>query len=122
MSKYDEAKKIAEKLVELELTRKTVTQELKAGKDELLDLIHNNEIESMFEFNNGVVFVETSTKYEIADGLKEETEVKSKSPEKLSQDFVDSYFATDLKLNKRAKKRLEKKMQIYYLFSANSKG
>lgn len=106
MSKYDEAKEVAKKLVELEKTRKQSMDEQKALKEELLNLIQENEINSMFEFNDGVVFTEKSTTWKVADGLKEETQVKSKKPEKLSDDFIETYFKPDLKLSKQAKKAI----------------
>lgn len=106
MSKYDEAKEVAKKLVELEKIRKQSMDEQKALKEELLNLIQENEIDSMFEFNDGVVFAEKSTTWKVADGLKEETQVKSKKPEKLSDDFIETYFKPDLKLSKQAKKAI----------------
>lgn len=106
MSKYDEAKEIAKKLVELEKTRKQSADDQKALKEELLTLIEENSIDSMFEFEDGIVFMEISTSWKVADGLKEETEVKSKKPEKLSNDFIEAYFEPDLKLSKHAKKAI----------------
>lgn len=106
MSKYEEAKEIAQKLLELEKTRKQSADDQKALKEELLVLVTENQIDSMFEFNDGIVFVETSTKYKVADGLKEETEVKSKQPDKVSDDFIGTYFNPDLKLSKQAKKAI----------------
>lgn len=106
MSKYDEAKEIAKKLLELEKTRKQSTDDQKALKEELLTILEENQIESLFEFEDGVVFLEKSTKWSIADGLKEETAVKSKQPDKVSDDFIKTYFTPDLKLNKQAKKAI----------------
>lgn len=104
---YEKAKELAKKIVELEVARKNVTTNLKLKKDELLDIIQNNSIESTFEFPEGLVFVDTTTDYKIADGLTEETEVKSKSPQELSQYFLESYFKADLKLTKRAKQAIK---------------
>lgn len=106
MSKYEEAKEIAKKLLELEKTRKQSVDDSKALKEELLALIAENQIDSMFEFTDGIVFAETTTKYKVADGLKEETEVKSKQPDKVSDDFIGTYFNPDLKLSKQAKKAI----------------
>lgn len=103
MGKYEEAKEIAKKLVELEVARKSATEQQKLLKDELMDLIKTNNIDSYFEFNDGIVFVDSTTSYKVADGLKEETEVTSKSPEKLSPDLLENYFTSDIKLNKQAK-------------------
>lgn len=107
MSKYDEAKEIAQKLVELELQRTEAVEQQKLLKDELLTLITENSIDSMFECQNGLVFLESKTNYKIADGLLDETEIKSKTPEKISDDFIETYFAPDVKLNKQAKKAIK---------------
>ena len=108
MSKtYDDAKKLAEELVELELKRVEITDKQKLLKEELLGVIIENSIDSMFECRNGLVFLDSKTSYKIADGLIEETEVKSKTPEKISDDFIETYFAPDVKLNKQAKKAIK---------------
>lgn len=107
MSKLEEAKEIAKKLLELEKTRKTSVDDQKALKEELLTIFEENpNIVTMFEFPEGIVLKETSTKWSVADGLKEETEVKSKKPDKVSDDFIGTYFIPDLKLNKQAKKAI----------------
>lgn len=107
MSKLEEAKEIAKKLLELEKTRKTSADDQKALKEELLTIFEENpNIVTMFEFPEGIVLKETSTKWSVADGLKEETEVKSKKPDKVSDDFIETYFIPDLKLNKQAKKAI----------------
>lgn len=48
MSKYDEAKEIAQKILELEKTRKSAVDDLKGLKEELLVLVTENSIENMF--------------------------------------------------------------------------
>lgn len=106
MSKYEEAKVIAEKLVNLEVKRKEIAEEQKLLKEELQTLILEESIDSMFECQNGLVYLDATTTYEIADGLKEEIEAKSKAPEKISDDFIQSYFNPDIKLNKLAKKAI----------------
>lgn len=103
---YEEAKRIAEKLVELEITRKTACDEMKRLKEELLGMCESGTIETTFEVQNGLVYMDTKTTHKPADGLKEETMIKSKSPEKLSQDFIDFNFVPDLKLSKMAKKAI----------------
>ena len=106
MSNYEEAKAIAEKLANLEVVRKETVDEQKLLKEQLHTLILEGNIDSMFECQNGLVYLDTTTKYEIADGLKEEIEAKSKAPEKISDDFIQSYFNPDIKLNKIAKKAI----------------
>ena len=105
MSKYDEAKEIAQKILELEKTRKSAVDDLKGLKEELLVLVTENSIENIFEFNGGIVFLEKSVTYKPADSFTSETEVKSKSND-ISDDFIEAYFNPDLKLNKHAKKAL----------------
>lgn len=107
MSKVEEAREIARKLVELEKTRKETSDQIKALKEEFLSLVIENNIESTYEVQNGMVFLETSTKYVIADGLREELGVKSESPDKISQDFVEEFFVPDIKLSKKAKKAIK---------------
>ncbi len=104
---YERAKEIAQKLLELEKTRKQSADEQKTLKDELLVLITENSIDSTFDFPDGMVFLEQSTSWKIADGLKEETKVQSKKPEQISNDFVELYFKPDLKLSKQAKKAIK---------------
>lgn len=106
MSNYEKAKGLAEKILELEKVRKTAQDDVKVLKDELLEIITTNSINSFFEFPTGLVFLDRTTTYKIADGLKEETKVTSKSPDKISPDFVEEYFTPDVKLNKAAKKAI----------------
>lgn len=100
---FNKAKAIAEKLVNLEIERKGVTGQIKDLKSELMDIISTNSIDSHFEFNNGRVYVKSTTKWEFADGLKEETRLSSKSPDKLSQDVIDEWCEPKIGLSKRAK-------------------
>lgn len=107
MTTIEEHKKLAEKLIELEKTRKEAQDELKVLKEEYLTNVIENNFASTYETSNGMIFLDSTVSYKIADGLKEETEVKSKSPEKLSQDFVETFFTPDLKLSKKAKKAIK---------------
>lgn len=107
MATLEEQNKIAEKMLELEKTRKEAQDELKILKEEFIQNIIENEFPSIYEFTTGMVFIDTTTTYKIADGLIEETEVKSKSPEKLSQDFVEEFFAPNLKLSKKARQAIK---------------
>lgn len=106
MSKYDEAKEIAQKLVDLEIERKEIVKKQKELKANLLDILENNSIDSMFEFQNGICCLESKTTFKISDGFKQETKVTSKSPDKISPDFVETFFVPDLKLSKIAKKEI----------------
>lgn len=104
---YEKAKEIAEKLLELEQTRKSAVDDAKLLKEELIALASENSIDTYFELPAGIVFLENSTNWKIADGLKEETAVKSKKPEQLSNDFIELYFKPDLKLSKHAKRAIQ---------------
>ena len=92
MTAYEDAKEIARKLVDTERTRKNAQTELKALKEELLAIYEDNNIDKIFEFTDGIVMLEHSVNYKIADGMKEATEVKSKKPEELSEDFIEEFF------------------------------
>ena len=106
MTAYEDAKEIARKLVDTERTRKNAQTELKALKEELLAIYEDNNIDKIFEFTDGIVMLEHSVNYKIADGMKEATEVKSKKPEELSEDFIEEFFVPDIKLSKKAKKAI----------------
>lgn len=103
---YDQARELARQLVSLEITRKETQDKQKALKDELLALIEDNTIETTFEFDNGLVYLDETTSFKIADGLQEETEVTSKSPDKLDPEFIKKNFDAGLKLSKQAKKAI----------------
>lgn len=103
----ENVKDLAEKLVELEVQRKTITDEQKLLKDELLQLMEEND-ERIIECQNGIVALDTTTTWKVSDGLEEATEVKSKDVKQLSPDFLEAYFNPDLKLSKRAKQELKK--------------
>lgn len=103
---YDQARELARQLVSLEITRKETQDKQKALKDELLALIEDNAIETTFEFDNGLVYLDETISYKIADGLQEETEVTSKSPDKLDPEFIKKNFDAGLKLSKQAKKAI----------------
>lgn len=106
MTAYEDAKEIARKLVDTERTRKNAQTELKALKEELLAIYEDNNIDKIFEFTDGIVMLEHVVNYKIADGMKEATEVKSKKPEELSEDFIEEFFIPDIKLSKKAKKAI----------------
>lgn len=102
----ENVKDLAEKLVELEVQRKTITDEQKLLKDELLQLMEEND-EQIIECQNGIVALDTTTTWKVSDGLEEATEVKSKDVKQLSPDFLETYFNPSLKLSKQAKRELK---------------
>lgn len=107
MTTYEEARKMAETILELEKTRSEAQEKLKIAKDELLTALQEENMETMFDLQDGLVYLDSSTNYKIPDGLLEEVEAKSKSPDKISQDFIDNMFMPDLKLSKKAKRAIK---------------
>ena len=61
--------------------------------------------DTSYDCPQGSVFVQTSQTFQISDGLKSETEVKSKDSSKLNPELL-TYFNPDLKLSAKAKKAL----------------
>lgn len=102
----ESTKDLAEKLVELEVQRKTITDEQKLLKDELLQLMEEND-ERIIECQNGIVALDTTTTWKVSDGLEEATEVKSKDVKQLTPEFLETYFSPSLKLSKQAKRELK---------------
>lgn len=107
-NKFEEARQIAQRCINLETKRKEANDELKIAKEELLAFLQDNPtVDRMFEFQNGIVFVETKTSYKIPEGLKQETELKSKHPQEISPEFLQENFVPDVKLSKLGKKRIK---------------
>lgn len=100
---YEKAKQVAQELVREEEIRKEHADKVKALKEELMDIIENNSIESYFEFSNGVVELVEKESFVIPDGLKEEAQVKIN---KVDEDLVQAYFKGDVKLNSAGKKAI----------------
>ena len=103
---YEEAKEIAQQILDTEIERKEASDKLKELKEKLLEAVTENNIDRTFEFQQGFVTVTTEDKLVIPDGLKEEIIAKVKNPTKLSQDLIDEYFGTKLDLNKKGKMAL----------------
>ena len=105
----EKAKEIAQKLVNLESDRKSITDEQKDLKDELLELFQNEEehVETHIDVQNGLVYLDKSIKFSLPDGLLSEIQAKVKDPKKLSQDLIEESFKPDLKLTKEAKNELK---------------
>lgn len=103
----ESAREIAQKLVDLELTRKDVVEQQKALKEELQNIWdEHEEVDTFFDVNQGTVYQDLKTKYSIPDGLSEEVFTKVKNPEKLSQEIIETYIKTSLSLNKKGVKAM----------------
>jgi len=111
-TKQEEARQIAQKIIDIEVDKKNAQDEQKELKEFLMTLIQEENVDTHYDLNQGSVFVDTTIKYEIPDGLKEEIESKVKHPDKLSPELIEQYFKTDLKLNKAAMNALRNSSDI----------
>lgn len=110
MSNYEDAKNIAQKLINLEVKRLDVVEEQKQLKDELMQIFSESEIDTTFEFNDGTVFLEFTESYKIPDGLKELLALKVTKPDKINPDLVEKYIEDGARLNKVGKKTLKESL------------
>ena len=102
---YEKAKQIAHQLVLDEEKRVEYAEKVKDHKAQLLEIFENNSIDTIFEFNNGLVTLNETTQYVVPDGLKEATDVKVA---RVSENVIKEYFKGDIKLNASGKKALKK--------------
>ena len=99
-----EARELAQKLVNTEIDRLELVEQQKELKSQI-ELLIEQGADTSYDCPNGSVFVQVSQTFQISDGLKNETEVKSKDASKLNPELL-SYFNPDLKLSAKAKKAL----------------
>lgn len=99
-----EARELAQKLVNYEIDRLEIVETQKELKSQI-ELLIEQGADTSYDCPQGSVFVQTSQKFQISDGLKNETEVTSKDASKLNPELL-SYFNPDLKLSAKAKKAL----------------
>jgi hypothetical protein len=99
-----EARELAQKLVNLEINRLKIAEEQKELKLQI-ELLIEKGADSSYDLPQGSVFIQTTQSFQIPDGLKNETEIKSKDVSKLNPELL-SYFNSDLKLSAKAKKAL----------------
>ena len=99
-----EARELAQKLCNTEIDRLELVEQQKELKSQI-ELLIEQGADTIFDCPQGSVFVQTSQTFQICDGLKNETEVKSKDASKLNPELL-SYFNPDLKLSAKAKKAL----------------
>src|SRR5574344_2409157 len=101
----EQAREIAQKLVNLEIERKSIVDEVSELKEKFFELVEQG-VDSTYDLPNGQVFISNTISYKIPDGLKQEVESRVKNPEKLSPELIKEYFDPDLKLSRKAMKTL----------------
>lgn len=101
----EQAREVAQKLVDLEITRKDVTSEMTELKEKFEELVEEGA-DSSIDVNNGQVFILNTIVYSVPDGLKEEVVSRVKDVSKLNPELIEQYFNTDLKLSRKATKAL----------------
>ena len=99
-----EARELAQKLLNLELDRLELVEQQKELKSQI-ELLIEQGADTSYDLNQGSVFVQCTEQFVIPDGLKSETEIKSKVASKLNPELL-GYFNPDLKLSAKAKKAL----------------
>jgi phage shock protein A len=103
----EQLREVAQKLVDLEINRKDIVEQQKDLKAELEQLWEDNsELETYLEVNQGMVYLDSKTKFSIPDGLKEEILPHVKNPEKLSQDIIEEFIQASPSLNKKGVKAM----------------
>lgn len=100
---YDEIKEIAKECLDAEIDRKEASDRLKEAKEKLIEAVNSENVDRIFQLQQGTVCVVTENKFKVPDGLVEEIENKVKNPNELSQDLIDEFFTTKLNLNKFGK-------------------
>jgi hypothetical protein len=103
----EQLREVAQKLVDLEIERKDIVGQQKDLKAELEQLWEENpELDTFFEVNKGMVYQDSTTKFNVPDGLKEEIFPQVKNPEKLSQDIIEEFIQASPSLNKKGVKAM----------------
>lgn len=101
------ARELAQKLVDLEINRKDIVGQQKDLKAELEQLWEeNSELDTFFEVNQGMVYQDSTTKFSVPDGMKEEIFPQVKNPEKLNQDIIEEFIQASPSLNKKGIKAM----------------
>ena len=99
-----EARKLSQELLNLEMCRLELVEKQKDLKSQI-ELLIEDGADKNYDLPQGSVFMQTSQTFQIPDGLKNETEVKTKDASKLNPELLN-YFNPDLKLSAKAKKAL----------------
>ena len=105
----EQARQVAQKLVDLEIDRKSIVDEMTELKEKFEELAEEGA-DSSIDVNNGQVFISNTIAYSVPDGLKEEVVSKVKDASKLNPELIEQYFNTDLKLSRKATNALRKSL------------
>ena len=102
---------VAQKLVDLEISRKDIMSEMAELKENFEQLVEDGG-DSSVDVNGGIVYISETISYKIPEGLLEETEVKTKDASKLNPELLKQYFDPALKLSKSAVKALKNSSDV----------
>lgn len=104
----EQAREIAQKLVDLEISRKEKADELKEIKEEFMALLEEHpEADTYYDFNQGVVSLAQTTSFKIPDGLQQAVEPHSLKPDQLDPEIIKTFMDSSLKLNKQGIKAMK---------------
>ena len=107
----EQLREVAQKLVDLEISRKDIMSEMSELKENFEQLVEDGA-DSSVDVNGGIVYIAETISYKIPDGLLEETEVKTKDASKLNPELLKQYFDPALKLSKSAVKALKNSSDV----------
>ena len=100
-----EARELAQKIVNNEIDRLELVEQQKELKSQI-ELLIEQGADTSYDCPNGSVFQDSTIKFSIPDGLKEEILPHVKNPEKLSQDIIEEFIKTSPSLNKKGVKAM----------------
>ena len=106
VDKQTHAREVAQRLINLELDRKTIVDEMSELKSELEFMIENDNVDSSYDFNQGQVFLNNTISYKIPDGLQSEVESKVRDASKLNPELISQYFNGKLTISRKGLKTL----------------
>lgn len=107
----EQLREVAQKLVDLEISRKDIMSEMAELKENFEQLVEDGA-DSSIDVNGGLVYISETISYKIPEGLLEETEVKTKDASKLNPELLKQYFDPALKLSKSAVKALKNSSDV----------
>ena len=108
MTINDDLRALANKMLDLEITRKEKADELKTLKDEFLSLLEEHpEADTYFDLNQGTVALGNTTQFKIPDGLQQTVEPHSLKPDQLDPEIIKTFMDSNLKLNKQGIKAMK---------------
>ena len=108
MTINEDLRALASKMLDLEITRKEVSDELKTRKEEFLSLLEEHpEADTSYDFNQGTVALGNTTSFKIPDGLQQAVEPRSIKPDQLDPEIIKTFMDSNLKLNKQGIKAMK---------------